>query len=494
MSLPITKRPKILLFLISGDRVMAALFARFAQALSIVSRSDLITISELHSNSGVKSAIRHFSDSYFVTIKWMLPLAIVKNLLWIAKSVLFTNSGAQLCELAKDCIPIGKHIYDSMLRRGGLATIGKLDLKQKFFLFIEISYYLATISLVKEYRPQIVILPDNTYRQGPLFEYLQKVWQGDLYVGIDMNSLTVHRYKCPVQIPRHCRTPSLNLIERMEANPNLVMGAKSYFTTRKQGKHAQHDAIRAYSPSKQVINRNSLRTKYGFVDDKKIVLVMAHIFSDAPHCLPDTLYQDYQEWLIKTCMALQSNPCVNFIVKEHPSSALYGEEGMIEKILSEHSFEGRLLDRNVNTASLFEVVDYIVTCGGTAAMEFAAEGVPVVVASKPYYWELGFCYVANDRIQYENILQHLEEVSPLDSKARLRALLALYAINCLYGLDRNRAGCGTQDIFKGSEFSEEKFLKELAVSGPGSPQFSYLVDSLKMFYISEETNLIGSVI
>lgn len=485
-------RTKLLLFLISGDHVMAACFSRFAHALSMSLNADVTTISEIRSGQKVRSAVGLFGKTDFVNLIYKLPNGIFNNLHRLFYYALSVNSGASLIKLAISGIPVGVHIYDSMLRRDGLASIEKLSLKQRFYVLMEIIYYFTVKSLIQKYKPSAIILPDNTYRQGTLFEYLQKEWSGDLFVGIDMNSLTVHRYKCPVNISRHCRTPRFELIERLKSDPESLRYAKLYFETRKSGRQAQHDVMRAYDPTKSMTSKVGLQNTFGLDARKKIVLVMAHVFSDAPHAYPETIFQDYRHWLISTCLMLNANPNIEFLIKEHPSSSLYDEEGKIETILEKLSFKDKILKKDINTASLFSAVDYIVTCGGTAAMEFAAEGVPVVAASKPPYWEMGFCTVATSLDHYESILANIHEMIPLNEVARANALLSLYVINYLYGLDRKIAGFGSQNIFKGAKFSEELFFDELKLSGPGSPEFSYLVETIGGFINSDETNLIAS--
>jgi hypothetical protein len=484
-------RGKLLLFLISGDPVMAAIFSRYSYALSLQLNADVITVSEMRSGKKVKAAVDRFGNSKFFNLLNTSISAFLINFRDIVGSVLSVKLGSDLLGLRICDVPVGMHIYDSILRREAVSSVQKISLKQRFFILIELVYYHACKKLISDINPDFVVLPDNTYRQGPLFEFLQKFWKGDLFVGIDINSLTVHRYKCPVFHPRHCRTPSLELIERMEGDLTMLRDAKLYFDRRKLGNQAQHDVIRAYDSSKSMVSRDDLHKAYNLNPKKKIVLVMAHVFSDAPHAYPDVIFQDYKEWLIETCQILQANPRVEFLIKEHPSASLYCEEGMIEKILEEHSFKKRLLNKNINTGALFSAVDYIVTCGGTAAMEFAAEGVPVVVASKPPYSGLGFCSVADDLVHYRSILASIHEIKQPDKKSRTRALLCLYAINHLYGIDRKSVGFGSQDIFKGALFSEDVFFEEFLHTGYGSEEFGNFLEEIKNFINSNDSNLIS---
>ena len=72
---------------------------------------------------------------------------------------------------------------------------------------------------------------------------------------------------------------------------------------------------------------------------KPIILVAAHVFSDAPNGLNDLLFDDFHEWLIETCLELKKNEKINFIVKEHPSSSLYGESDKVFEVLKNLIFK-----------------------------------------------------------------------------------------------------------------------------------------------------------
>lgn len=486
------KPVRLALFLVSSDPAMAALFSRFSLALAASIGASIASVSELRAGRRLKDIVREFSGAPLIDVKSYL-WAVIARVGWIARSLLRIRTGADLSRLVFEGARIGPHLYDSMLRRDAIPSLGVLSFRQKMILGVELAYVLAAWEAVKRLVPDVIVLPDNTYRQGALFEILVTNWRGTLYAGLDMNCLAAHRYTCPVQHLQHCRAPSVGLVERIANDAALILRANAYMAIRKQGEHAQHDVIRAFDPAKLGIDRARLVEKFGIFQGRKIVLVMAHIFTDAPHAYPGTLYQDYEAWLVETCTQLARNEAVHVLVKEHPSSALYGEEGVIERILDGLSMRHALLDKNINTASLFDCVDCIVTCGGTAAMEFAAHGVPVVVACRPPYAHLGFCRVASSVEEYRALLARAHELVPLGQGDRTRALISLYSINSLYGVDRAKAGIGTQAIYKGAPYSEDQFFRELRASGPGTPEFSYLTRALGAFSGSDERNLIAGL-
>ena len=65
---------------------------------------------------------------------------------------------------------------------------------------------------------------------------------------------------------------------------------------------------------------------------KPFVFILAHVFSDAPLSIGETmLFSDYYDWLIFTIKQAGLNKDINWIVKPHPSSYIYNEDGRTEE-------------------------------------------------------------------------------------------------------------------------------------------------------------------
>jgi hypothetical protein len=306
------------------------------------------------------------------------------------------KSGQDLVELKIDGVPVGLHLYDSLLLRKQSSTIDRVSVGLKLRIIIELAYYFSVVRIIDQFRDPLVILPDNTYRQGMVFEYLRSR-EIRCLAGLNINDLTIYKYHTAEEYQDFCRTPSFELIDRIVNDKRLYELAETYLVERVSGGDKHHDLVRAYDPAKRSASMEMLVERHHCDISKPIVLVAAHVFSDAPHAFPNQLYQDYEHWLIETCRHLQRNASANFLVKEHPSAALYNEEGLTERILRSANMEGHLLSSDVNTGSLFALVDVLVTCGGTAGMEFPCFGIPVVCISRPPYVHMPYVHKAHDK-------------------------------------------------------------------------------------------------
>jgi hypothetical protein len=116
------------------------------------------------------------------------------------------------------------------------------------------------------------------------------------------------------------------------------------------------------------------------------------------------------------------------VIKPHPSVSIYGEEGVVEKMVE------NLVSRNVsicptdlNTRSLSDCADALVTVHGTAGLEFSCLGVPAVLAGSPFYSGFGFTIEPGSIAQYESTLLMLDKVTALRQDQVDRAL-EVYAI------------------------------------------------------------------
>lgn len=449
--------------LISRDEVMGAYFARFGAAAAAHAGCSHIVLSELRVSALLRKVVEEFACGSFIDIRFATCLTLLRRISMFARLGRSVGSGTALCAIQDEGVPIGKHLYDSALRRNGMPRIERLTIRDRIIFILEMAYYLTVRDRIQSLEPDMIILPDITYRQGPIFEWLIKKWRGDMIAGIEMNSLAMHLYQCPIKVYRDCRAPDDGLVERLIDNPKFVEAARRYFDMRSSGADKQHDAALAYGRETKVVTRESLNTEYSLQPAKPLVIVMAHVFSDAPNGLP-AFFQDYHEWLVVTCDILGNNREVEFVVKEHPSATLYGEGGLTQEILSKHGWGKRVLRGNINTRSLFPIADLIVTCGGTAGMEFASVGVPVLLGAFAIYSKIGFCIQPTSKLDYCNKLSALTRIEPLDSNKMLKASLALYLFANGYGWDRQSVGFGSQEFRRGTSLDREQFFHELRES------------------------------
>jgi hypothetical protein len=117
---------------------------------------------------------------------------------------------------------------------------------------------------------------------------------------------------------------------------------------------------------------------------------------------------------------------LNWVVKVHPFNVF-----KLQRETVTETSEMRLLrplfplpdhvrilhaDTDINTQSLFPVVDCVLTVNGTVGMEFPCFGIPSLVAGTGRYNGLGFTIEPKTREAYFDALRSLNTVPRLDSK------------------------------------------------------------------------------
>jgi hypothetical protein len=219
---------------------------------------------------------------------------------------------------------------------------------------------------------------------------------------------------------------------------------------------------------------------------------MAHVLSDAPHAHAPTLYRDYEEWIVRTVLALARNSHVNFLVKEHPSVELYGESGMLERMLEKIGWQARLLQSNVHTGTVLAAADAVVTCGGTIGMEASSSGIPVVLAARPPYAGKGFTCEPPTVEAYEDLLvQRIGELERLTAAQVLRARRVAYVLFELFDNDAPALEFGRVPFVRGQRFNEEQFYRNIVEESRTPLRRQKLYKRLQEYHSSDDPSILN---
>lgn len=392
--------------------------------------------------------------------RFSLFRTLLKNIAEITLLVVKVRDKQTLLELAYLDVKVGPYIYDGLLRSLSLITVEKITFRIRMRLVVELVYFFHFYSLIGKNRVKFVVCSDNVYRYGLLFE-LAKINSIPCISPINLNGYSMSYYRDNADYEVHNRKPYGPAI----ANIDLIEAKKvlnEYFKERYRANIVQHDVAFAYSDDKLILSRNELDLQYKLNPGLPIVIVMAHIFSDAPHAYPNTLYDDYYEWFVNSVKSLMKNKHINVLVKEHPSVSLYNEEGVVREILTELGCEYILLKNNVHNLTVLNEVDVVLTCGGTIGQEFSYVRKPVVLAAKPPYSGYGFTAEPNDIVSYELLLRNgIQNLAKLNDSQFDKAVKVLYYDFIELNNYKEFLEIGGQQYTLGGEFDDEKFFARI---------------------------------
>ncbi|MFM7347130.1 MAG: hypothetical protein ACKO1J_17385 [Tagaea sp.] len=188
---------------------------------------------------------------------------------------------------------------------------------------------------------------------------------------------------------------------------------------------------------KRAAGRDEARAGLGVAPGRKAAGVFCHILYDATFFYGESLYPDYETWLIETVRHAIANPNLDWLIKVHPvnvwRSKMDGKAmEQLEAAALRREFGGlpphvRLVpaDTTLNTWAFFGAIDYGLTVRGTVGMEMPCLGIPTVTAGTGRYSGRGFTIDPATREDYAAVLATLHEVPPLD--AATTALARRYA-------------------------------------------------------------------
>ena len=159
---------------------------------------------------------------------------------------------------------------------------------------------------------------------------------------------------------------------------------------------------------------------------KKVAVIYSHILNDANLFYGQDLFAGgYEEWLVETVRAAESNKSVNWILKLHPanmyrnpslaSSRKYGELQALEKAFKKVPDFLTVVypDNSISPLSFFGITDYGITVRGTVGLELPCFGIPALTAGTGRYSEKKFTIDSSSCEEYLSKIQHIEKIPSL---------------------------------------------------------------------------------
>tara|TARA_B110000483_G_scaffold104621_1_gene127668 strand:- start:5087 stop:6655 length:1569 start_codon:yes stop_codon:yes gene_type:complete len=167
---------------------------------------------------------------------------------------------------------------------------------------------------------------------------------------------------------------------------------------------------------------------------KKIVVIAAHAFSDAPRNEGLIIFKDYYEHLKETLDYIENKKLKNvfWLVKPHPSSASYNESGIVAKLLRNYKNENiKEAPQNLSAINTNKICDYVVTSCGSISLEFANSGKYPILAGKALYSNLGFTKDHITKNEYFKTLVKIHKIPKLNKKQILTSMKVLFGLESL---------------------------------------------------------------
>lgn len=174
-------------------------------------------------------------------------------------------------------------------------------------------------------------------------------------------------------------------------------------------------------------NAAALRERYDLSSARPIWGILCHINWDAVIDASPMAYETLDQWLIQTVTGAMENPDVQWIVKVHPAEAwldtVDGAERLIRRRFPHLPPHMRLIPaaETISPLDFMHLVDGGVTGYGTAGLELALLGKPVILAGEAHYGQKGFTHDGLGPSVYQLLLSKAASFHALSPEQRTLA-------------------------------------------------------------------------
>lgn len=426
-----------------------------AKYLQKKSNARIIILTNHPFNKQIKEIGKSFGiNKYLYTSSFFTPVSvIIKTAYVFIKKSLEIKNRKDVLEISVDNVKIGDLIYDSYLRETGHSTINSLNTKLYKNLFKGIRYYYLYKNYLKIHNFRASVQGHLVYNQfGTLARvltyhnrtvYAKKFSAGAFTIKACYDYSSVFKYEFrfePQEFEDFLNSNSLEIDNKVN---NFIQNRFSA-----SGRQDDLNIIEAYGKDKIKLSKKDFIDQFAIDPNYPTVCIMSHVFADAPHSNSTMLFDDYYDWLAETLKHIKKVKNVNWLVKPHPANKYYNSKESAEDLyhsLIKEEDNITLLPGNLNTNSLFGVIDIIVTVAGTAGMEFACVGIPSILAGESPYSGHGFTIDPKTKSSYFNMLTEVEQIKPLSNTQIKRAKYYFYLmyihsrVDCIFIPDMSSA-------------------------------------------------------
>jgi len=206
----------------------------------------------------------------------------------------------------------------------------------------------------------------------------------------------------------------------------LAERGRRYLQQRMSGKTDDIGARYAFgSQNAPSLDRRNICRQFGWDEAKPIVAVYASNWFDYPHSVGMSNFADFLDWLAVTLEAAKTQTEVNWLFRAHPCDQWYGGVTLADLMAVSSTAHIRLCPVEWNGAQVQASVDGLVTVHGTAGVEYAVAGKPVLLGDRGWYHDIGFAHHSVSRESYVAALMNMEWLkAPLGAKPEIAAVFA----------------------------------------------------------------------
>ncbi|NJO53462.1 MAG: hypothetical protein HC829_00265 [Bacteroidales bacterium] len=299
-------------------------------------------------------------------------------------------------------------VYDGILKRQRLASldVGRADFRAA--VVDALGAIERTRRILDEGRFDLVVIshPLNFHWGSLAWQALSRGIPVALIFGLFGVLRFVHM-KVPADLFKFYDRPTREEIDELAPSTAQALAAvgRQYLAGRLAGKADDLASVFAFQRNRDAVDRAEICRAFGWTPDKPIVGFYASNWFDWPHQLGMTQFRDFLDWTQASFAVAKRNTDVNWLFKPHPAEAWFGGVALSDLLAAEGAAPHiGIVPKGWNNTGVMGALDALVTYHGTAGVEFAALGKPVLVPDRGKYDDCGFVRVAASRDDYLALL------------------------------------------------------------------------------------------
>lgn len=393
-------------------------------------------------------------------------------------------------------IDIAKIVYDDVLRRSGQPTINtisfKLCLHFSNALYISDQYK----EIIKKNKIQSIVLSETQFSPGAI------IFQQSLANKISVyskegavNKISIKKFSSFSERYTARDEPSKKIFKLIFTKYRKKAAKIGFIniSRRLNGVLKDEDVKdgKWAHENKKYYSKSNLCKKLSWDKKKPIAIIFSHSLIDGNFCQGSRVFKDNLTWLRETLVHIKNLDDFNWLIKPHPMDWYYQfakttTEDEYKKIVGNKK-NIRICPKDLSSISISKVVKTVVTSHGSAGIEYACLGLPVITAGRTSFSNLKINHRAMSKKKYFYYLDHLDKLSKPTKVQIDKARVAMFIYSFL-----NKTKNPLIPYFDNTRYvNKDKFYKDCILL---IKKYSSSNDKFKNMFFSQCKNNISQTV
>lgn len=185
-----------------------------------------------------------------------------------------------------------------------------------------------------------------------------------------------------------------------ETADGLAQLGRDYLTARTGGKGNDIGSQYAFAHATDRLDREAICAHFNWPVERPIMAVYASNWFDFPHFCGMSNFRDFLDWMEVTLSVARERDDVSWLLRPHPCDEWYGGVTLSDLVEDDLRAHLGVSPFGWNGSDVMNAVDGLITCMGTAGIEYAAAGKPALLADRGWYHDANFTVWAESRAAY----------------------------------------------------------------------------------------------